>query len=78
MRKVASQINVPGQANKDKARAPQRDTKPDPIKRVKTGHPSPKVGNIKCYDATNPTARIRLIALPQPHDWTSALCLLLP
>ena len=44
--------------------APPGDDKPDPTKRVKTGQPSPKVSDIKCYDIANPTNHIRLMALP--------------
>ena len=64
LREVPSQLNAASRPNKDKAQATQGDSKVDHTKKIKTGHTSPKVGDIKCYDVANPTARIRLLPLP--------------
>ena len=67
MREMATALATAARTPKDRGRDLTGKNIPgvhDPNKKQK-GQPGKNVGDIKCYDPTNPKARIRLMALPK-------------
>ena len=67
MKEMAATLSAATRTPKDRGRTlPGQNTPgiPDPNKRQK-GQPGKNIGDIKCFDPTDPKARIRLMVLPK-------------